>query len=336
MRLHDVVVGAEAGHNAVAGSTPASVSLESNNIAWEVWLNVRNTGIDRHHSKDWHTSYLQGYIDRKLSYKISARQVEGLISHIKHFTERDDLTGLGPDALYKEIEEFRTALEEQFWKIGFFGINNKDFELDLLLAQKNSEAYLQRTIMVHSVSHWRYNDLFVPVFAHEWNDQAPHLPQENLADASKKSQTGPKGTHGGKRFRTDMAICFREDQMCDDPFLCLGALPNQQHLAVFLDQVMTRCFPFMFIEAKKQSGDMKRAQHTSLYAASRALYNIFLCMRRTGALSEYFMNIRTFSIIMEPQSFKAFIHRATWDKGPNRCILYSTRYTRNSAIVVTI
>ena len=347
--LMDHTPSIDAGTNQLSNRTP-----KSKNPAWEAWLGVRNTGIDKHQAKDWHTASLQEYIDKGTSYKTSKPHLQDLFSLIRNFLKHYDIRRHEAelDVLYKEVEEFRTTLQEQFYKLGFFGLNDEDFNFDLLSAQKNNEAYVQRTIMIHSASHWRLSDLFVPVFEQGWNNQTPRLPtnrrenvrpdvedaggpnvrrqtrgnnknkainsnQEetrNLATPSNQDETGPKGSYGGGRFKTDMAICFREDRMCDDEYDRLGILPHRQDLAVFPDEVLTRCFPFLFIEAKKSFGDMTLAQHTSLYAASRALYNIFVCMKRTGTLPEFFMNVRTFSIIIQPESFKAFIHRAIWHK----------------------
>ncbi|KAI0965164.1 hypothetical protein F4678DRAFT_467829 [Xylaria arbuscula] len=76
------------------------------------------------------------------------------------------------------------------------------------------------------------------------------------------------------------------------------------------DGYIQRCFPFIFIEAKKGFYDLTPALMANMHSASQALFNIFVWMRVAGHKDEFFSDVRVFSIAINAERFALRVHRA--------------------------
>ncbi|KAF2235503.1 hypothetical protein EV356DRAFT_500411 [Viridothelium virens] len=71
-----------------------------------------------------------------------------------------------------------------------------------------------------------------------------------------------------------------------------------------------RCFPFLFMEVKKEAADLQAAYLPNLNNASQALHNMYLWMARAGQFDDFFNRIRVFSLVFNAQDLSVRVHRA--------------------------
>jgi hypothetical protein len=71
-----------------------------------------------------------------------------------------------------------------------------------------------------------------------------------------------------------------------------------------------RCFPFIFMEAKRGAHDLEPAYMANLHSASQALFNIYIWMRQAGHEEIFFDRVRIFSIVLNAHEISVRVHRA--------------------------
>lgn len=295
---------------------------------------------------DWWTSGLVEKINGYNQCRFTFEKLDHLTSLAQRFVDKSrtlrETTAAGTSSSPTEeirniVDTFHKNLCERLWESGSCSINEHDFNMDLNEARDKNlnrqEAFFQHTIMMYSTDHWRLNSTFAYNCGEGWLKDAPGLPL---------SHNSRDGTNLVLGLKPDLIVSF---QMCAirGPFgkeLNTFADTFMSHFAVYPDGNDTTCFPFLVIDVKKNDGDMRRALYTSIYGATRALYNIYLCMRRTKKMREFFRDVRTFSISMSPNEFEARIHRVAWDEQFDEPkflfdVLDSrAKYTRNEIVAV--
>lgn len=292
---------------APTATTNATTKISNDELGF--YLVARNASLSST-ARDWWTPLLREDIKRYSKFRPTIRAVSGLISLARDFADQnsnlEDTTA--PEALSKIVETFHRNLCEKLYESGSHSINEFDFNMDLNQARERNEYFFQHTVMMHSTDRWRFNETFTCSCHQCWHKDAPRLPLKKNAKSD---------TNAAPRFYPDLTISFQASAVRGgggDEMPPFGKSEKiMSHLAVFPEGPITRCFPFVAIEAKKENGDMQRAKYTSHYVATRSLYNICLCMRRVKKIAEFFKYVRTFSINMGPTHFEARIHRAVWD-----------------------
>ena len=300
----------------------------------DYYLMERNAGMENK-SHDWWTSILKEKIKAHCRRQYTPTTVGSLIALAQSFIDNlSDTTA--PEAVYEMVENYHRNLCEKLWESGSYSINDSDFGADLAETRdedlQRNELFFQHTVMMLSTDHWRFNKTFACSFNQGWHKDTPGLPL---------AKSNEDGINEVLCFQPDLAIGFRTAAVRE------GTLPMpifsdglMSHFAVTPEAITAQCFPFLIIEAKKANGNMLKARKTSLYVATRALYNISLCMRRTKRTEKFFKYARTFSINISPERYQARIHRATWNEGTNEMVfVYDTlddksNYTRNDIAAV--
>ena len=324
--------------NVGAPTATSNRTLKNSNNEFKFYLIARNASTDIT-TRDWWTRTLQASIRRYNGHQSTIRTVNDVISLAQRFINQNSnlRTTTAPEELDNIVETFHQDLCEKLWESGSYSINKLDFNIDLKESRdrkrNRNETFFQHTIMMHSTDHWRFNETFACTCNQGWHIAAPELPLVKGAQDD-ENKIG--------RFRPDLTISFQESAMRGEG--SRQVLPFKDDLmsqwAVFPDGGTTQCFPFLIVEAKKGNGDMEKALYTSFYAASRALNNLLLCMRRARKIPEFFEYARTFSINISPNEFEARVHRATWDEDSDEAIFVhealDTRanYTRNEIAAV--
>ena len=269
------------------------------------WLEDRNASGKR---QDWKTAEIRQESLQLSTSESTPESVQKLVSVAKQFVEDYERSEEIPEddaILHSLVEDFHRKLCESLWENGFGSINEPDFQMDLDNAASRNEAFFQRTVMMHSTDHWRLNDTFVCETEQRWT--APRKTDPWRLSVKDISQL--KGT---LTCQPDLAFYFREDALKDDES-SLGTLPENLDLAICpYEKTGGECFPFLFIEVKGPNGGLDTAELDGLHAASRALYNMLVCMRKVKKTKSFYKDARTFSIIADHTSFKAYIHRGSW------------------------
>lgn len=242
-----------------------------------------------------------------------------------------------PEQLYELVEAYHKTLSKKLWESGCHTISESDFDIDLNEARDQSrqrnDFFFQYTVMMYSTDHWRFNDTFACSCNQAWRTESPALLLR------KNKQKDLDRVFG---LRPNLSICFQEDAVRgkDGDEMQTFSDPTLSYFGVFPEGTLAQCFPFFMIEAKKASGDMSEARIKSFYSATRALNNIYLCMRRAKKIGEVFQYARTFSMNVTPEDFEVRIHRLVWNEKTDEVkftfdiLEKKSDYTRNEIAAV--
>ncbi|KAL9050839.1 MAG: hypothetical protein Q9162_006383 [Coniocarpon cinnabarinum] len=278
---------------------------------WQYYLRNRNADAEKK-ADDWWEGILKDKINERKKNRLTVQTVDSLIALAQDFVdqnshERQDIT---PEALHQRTETFHKVLCEKLWEGGSSSINEHDFNVDLRDARdtnrNRNESFFKNTVMMYFTDHWRFDDTFACSCNQAWKKDAPALLlRKGLGDTPNFALAS----------QPDLAISFEEQAL---------RRMNEDSMPAFADEIMSQraispegsphlCFPFLVIEVKKTNGDMPEAHLKSHYTATRALNNMFLCMRRAKKMEEFFTVARTFSVNVSPTEFEARIHRIVWN-----------------------
>lgn len=138
--------------------------------------------------------------------------------------------------------------------------------------------------------------------------------------------------------KPDLAIFFEYSALAGTKFI---TPPSDLVGSLRPDGSAKRCFPFLFMEAKRDDDALLSAVYTNLYSASHALHNIHLWMKRAGTDKDFY-KIRVFTITLNARSLTLRCHRAEIeDKGFGRGMYFYhdeiatfQDYTRDEACVL--
>ena len=219
------------------------------------------------------TSSLDGY-KRNLSGNSSSRE------EIEQLVER----------MTDELHKWRTML-------GLATITENEFDSDLTRCQDSisNEAELQRTLLPEIINRHQLKEMFIFRFEGQWKSRGTSaLPSTDPLD------------DGISAPKPDLAIFFNHEALGSSS----APIPHDIEESLRPEGHANLCFPFLFIETKKQSDTLILALEKNLHTANQALFNIFRWIKKAGELDDFFKNVRTFSIAMNAREIIARVHRA--------------------------
>ncbi|KAI0967035.1 hypothetical protein F4678DRAFT_483390 [Xylaria arbuscula] len=261
--------------------------------------------------------------DKTISFKSTFSIATPIQEAITNFLQKARAASPEDDG-YAAIEDLSNEIN--LWKstVHLATITNLDFKKDLLHCEHSNEAVFQRTAMISIIDRWRLNDLFDFNCEGQWSLQGMYpLP----------STQGPDDKISGPK--PDLAVFFNTEALLgSDGFS--APIPPSLESCIFPDNYPRRCFPFVFIEAKKAFQDITAAVYANMHSASQALFNIYTWMRKARQTDAFFQHVRLFSIAINAEKMIVRTHRAQAldDRGglvflyDELCVLY--RYDRDT------
>ncbi|KAI1363981.1 hypothetical protein F5Y08DRAFT_353828 [Xylaria arbuscula] len=232
--------------------------------------------------------------------KIPFEKTEDLLESFKIFERKAEAAGIDDDS-WDAIEELCKGINRWKAKMRLATITNEDFNDDLEHCRfPSNETVFQRTVMMSIIDRSHLKNVFDFNCEGQWFlDQGHSLPSTNgRGDVI----IDPK---------PDLAIFFRFDSLLGtDPFEASQPIPPELKPCMNPDKYTQRCFPFIFIEAKKGFEDIQPAALANMHSASQALFNIYKWMNRANEGKAFFEDVRLFSIAINAKELIARVHRA--------------------------
>ena len=200
------------------------------------------------------------------------------------------------ESCYPAIDEFSFNLDREKSKLDHPIVNEHYFQADLKRCLAGNEATLQRTIMMHIIDQYWFDEKF------DWNceKQWSQPKDSHLPSTSDDEIPLPK---------PDLAISFTLQSFTQAAALS-DPVPEE------LEETLSpnghnQCFPFLFIEANKAGADIQDAYMKNLHTASQTLYNMYTWIIRSPEenLKEFFHIARVFSLVLDARYLSVRIHR---------------------------
>lgn len=259
--------------------------------------------------------------------KVIVPSQEQLDSLFKVLRDCLDEEGMLSGALerYRLFETFRHQLNNALPPCGLFTITAEDFEKDKTHAADCQEALLQRTILLSTIDRWRLDPNFIYDCEASWQVAKEHVLPRVGRTSNSDVLTNPK---------PDLAVYFSFASICHHRFVTPDIYPIMDlayHQCIHPDGKRNRCFPFLFLEAKKGDDSLTIASLDCLHEASQALQNIYVCMRKAGTTSDL-QKVRVFSISLNANDFDVRVHYAEKSfYNPNVLSFHHTMAGKSSA-----
>ncbi|KAI0443730.1 hypothetical protein F4803DRAFT_549829 [Xylaria telfairii] len=203
-------------------------------------------------------------------------------------------------SIYDIMEELSDAINDWKSTAHMAAITNRDFDKDLKHCKyPSNEALFQRTVLMSILNRHQISDKFDFNCEGTWSLRSSCYA---LPSTEKNSIPSPK---------PDLAIfCGFNSLVGRGPYWKSTPIPDDLKFCMSPDGYIQRCFPFIFIEAKKGFHDLTPALMANMHSASQALFNIFVWMRLAGHQTKFFSDVRLFSIAINAEKFALRVHRA--------------------------
>lgn len=259
------------------------------------WDQLRERRVNQEKSADSMTAKLKGDLI-SLPTRIKYKDTTQLQSILRKFLHECDSSRPNQDS-YSQIEELIDGIAS--WKPlhGLFSISNREFDHDTKLCLHSNEAMLQRTVMTTLIDRWQLSNIFTFNCEGQWS-----LPRNPLPT------TGPSSAISSPK--PDLAIFFKFESLTNDKYV---AIPKPIDDCLRPDGGQWRCFPFLFIEAKRAEHDLNPAVMANAYNASQALYNMHVWMTLAGDAEAFFSKVRVFTIVLNASELALRCYRAEID-----------------------
>ncbi|GAP84235.1 hypothetical protein SAMD00023353_0700270 [Rosellinia necatrix] len=230
---------------------------------------------------------------------IRLAQTESLRNHIELFLGRAD-GSQGGASIYDTVEELSNAINEWKSTVRMATTTNRDFNKDLEHCKfPANEAVFQRTVLMSILNRHQIGDQFDFNCEGQWSLRSNYYA---LPSTEENSIPAPK---------PDLAIFFRYSSLVGrGTYWKSTPIPDYLKPCMSPDGYIQRCFPFVFIEAKKGFRDLTPALVANMHSASQALFNIYVWMSEAGHKDEFFSDVRLFSIAINAREFVLRVHRA--------------------------
>ncbi|KAI1427666.1 hypothetical protein F5Y12DRAFT_146282 [Xylaria sp. FL1777] len=230
---------------------------------------------------------------------IHFEQVEPLRSKIELFLSKAD-ESQGSASIYDRVEELSDAINEWKSTVRMATITNRDFDKDLEHCQHSANEFVfQRTVVMSILNRHQIGDKFDFNCEGKWSLRGNYYV---LPSTEENSIQDPK---------PDVAIFFRFNSLVGPgPYWKSTPIPDMFKACMSPDGSIQRCFPFIFIEAKKGFHDLTPALMANMHSASQALLNIYVWMSAAGHQDKFFSDVRLFSIAINAKKFQLRVHRA--------------------------
>ncbi|KAI0455591.1 hypothetical protein F5B21DRAFT_503150 [Xylaria acuta] len=257
---------------------------------------TRNVMINAPRADEWTPKFKKLLVEKPI--KIPFDKTQSLQKSVKHFLEKAKKAKHGENS-YDAIEELREEINKWTATMRLAAVTNQEFKNDLEHCKAPAnEAVFQRTIMMSIIDRFHLKSAFDFNCEGHWSLQGSHpLP----------STGGPSDLITGPK--PDLAIFFRFDSLVGME-LRNQIIPAELESCLNPDNHEERCFPFIFIEAKKGFSDIEPAVLANMHSASQALFNIYTWMVKAGHQAAFFKDVRLFSFAINAQQIIARVHRA--------------------------
>lgn len=230
---------------------------------------------------------------------IPFRDAQDLRNIFQDFVNLFDSNDLSQNC-YGAIEDVQNKFNE--WKPAhkLFTLTNHDFDFDRNHSLDHSEHVLQRTVLTSVLDRWRLNDMFTFDCEGQWKSAKENpLPVPSGQDKN-----------FGSGLKADLVLYYRFEVFAGRSYDSSTAVPARLQKYAFPDGDTTRCFPLVYIEAKKGMHDLTYALYCNMHNASQALWNIYNWMREGQETRTFFDHVRVFSISLNAEKLIARVHRA--------------------------
>jgi hypothetical protein len=246
----------------------------------------------------WTTEFRSFLVEKPI--EIPFEQTGKLQDSLRDFLRKVDQA---PDEenSYDAIEQLCDEISEWKAAMRLAAITNQQFDGDLEHCKyPSNEAVFQRTVMMSIIDRCHLKDVFDFNCEGHWSLQGTcPLPSTN---GPGDIITGPK---------PDLAIFFRFGSLVGmDPVSGSVAIPDALKSCINPDNHTLRCFPFIFIEAKKGFETIEPAALANVHSASQALFNIYAWMNKARHDEVFFQDVRLFSIAINAEKVIVRVHRA--------------------------
>ncbi|KAI1292692.1 hypothetical protein F5Y03DRAFT_375373 [Xylaria venustula] len=203
-------------------------------------------------------------------------------------------------SIYDTMEELSDAINDWKSTAHMATVTNRDFDKDLVHCKyPSNEAVFQRTVLMSILNRHQISDKFDFNCEGAWSLRSSYYA---LPSTEKNTVPSPK---------PDLAIFCRFNSLVGrGPYWKSTPIPDDLKLCMSPDGYIQRCFPFIFIEAKKGFHDLTPALMANMHSASQALFNIFVWMRAAGHQDKFFSDVRLFSVAINAENFALRVHRA--------------------------
>ncbi|KAI0099228.1 hypothetical protein GGR51DRAFT_552106 [Nemania sp. FL0031] len=177
-------------------------------------------------------------------------------------------------------------------------ITNRDFNHDLERCENPSnEAIFQRTVMMSIIDRSHLKTTFDFNCEGQWSLEG---------DNALPSAGGPMDVITAPK--PNLAIFFRRQALGRD--IWRASIPSDLESCMNPDKYRNRCFPFMFVETKKEFDSIESAVMANCLSASQALFNIYAWMKRADLEELFFNEVRVFTITISAEKVIFRVHRA--------------------------
>jgi hypothetical protein len=258
------------------------------------WEKIRLRRIRDTRTEDEMSEHFKSILNVK-PFRIRFKDITPLQSILRDFLQLCEKARPN-DNSYPAIEDLSNEISR--WKPGvnLVSITNREFDIDVSYCKKSNEAVLQRTVMTSIIDRWQLHELFVYNCEGQWYlPKIFRLPTRSRGD----EVTLPK---------PDLAVSFTLEAFTgtdtSSPF------PKEIGSCMRPDGGVGRCFPFIFMEAKRGAHDLEPASMANLHSASQALFNIYTWMLQAGHQAIFFDRVRVFSIVLNAHEISMRVHRA--------------------------
>ncbi|KAI0506358.1 hypothetical protein F5B22DRAFT_650748 [Xylaria bambusicola] len=260
-------------------------------------LRTRQVEVIEANEDEWTAEFREHLVEKRM--KISFKKTEPLLQSMKNFERKTKLANDDDDSwdaieeLCKEINEWRAAM-----RLGAITSENFKNDLDYCKSSSNKVAF-QRMVMMSIIDRCHLKPVFNYNFEGQWNQEICPLPSTNgLLDIIADPQP-------------DLAIFFEFASLVGtDSFSKSAPIPPELQPCMNPDGNTQRCFPFIFIEAKKATADIESAILKNLHSASQALFNIYAWMSRAKQDDVFFKDVRVFSVAINEEEAIVRVHWA--------------------------
>lgn len=247
---------------------------------------------------EWAAVFRTYLTERRI--KIPFQKTTDLRKSFKNFEQKAEAAGDDEDS-WEAIEEVCKEINEWKATMRLATITDQDFQDDLEHCKfPSNEAVFQRTVMMSIIDRSHLKTVFDFNCEGQWSlDETHPLPSTN---GRGDIIIGPK---------PDLAIFFRFGSLVGtDPFEVSRPIPPELKSCMNPDNYTERCFPFVFIEAKKGFTDIQPAAFANMHSASQALFNIYTWMNKANEDESFFKDVRLFSIAINAKEIIVRVHRA--------------------------
>ena len=262
-------------------------------------LGARNAFPSKSSKDIQRAQFLSAFNDSKPSTAIfdGTDELWALISSLDEYRRNSSKNSSSREDIEQLVEKMTDKLNKWRTMLDLATITESDFNTNLTHCQGiiSNEAELQRILLPEILNRNQVKEMFIFRFEGQWKSQGTSaLPSINPNDI------------GLPAPKPDLAIFFHREAL--GPSLAL--IPDDIETSLQPEGHETLCFPFLFIEAKKQSDTLVPALQKNLHTANQALFNIFRWMEKAGKSDGFFKNVRTISIALNAEKIIARIHRA--------------------------